>query len=683
MSSRIYMWALRCCFSGSALLCLMFGFSSVQAQTQEINRDHPPKSMVATRTSVAPKIDGNLDDPAWKGVAVATDFIQVEPINGAPPYQRSEIRVLYDDRAIYIGAMLYDHAPDSILTQLSNRDVGGQANADYFQVGFDTYDDDQNAFVFSVSAAGVQTDSRVSQLGEDVVWDAVWKSEVKIVENGWIVEYEIPYMAVRFPKKEVQRWGMQFRRIIRRRRESSTWNFVDRAVEGAVNQFGALEDLRDIQPPVRLSLTPYISAYVDRYSPGNSGGTAQNSRFFNAGADLKYGLTESFTLDMTLVPDFGQVVSDNQVLNLSPFEVRFQENRPFFTEATELFNIAGIFYSRRIGGVPRNIYSVTDSLAENESIAENPTKTNLLNAFKISGRTSKKLGLGVFNGITGNANATVTTPEGDSRDVLTQPFTNYNVLVADQSFKNNSYLSLINTNLLEARGYMANVTASRFRLADRTNTWFVEGSGVLSQKWADIRDGAPSLGHAYYYRMGKASGNFVFDVGENVESHTYDPRDMGFLFANNEFTNYGNIAYNIYKPVGPFRGIFNRAEFNTTSLYQPRRFSSFSMNYNTFFQLKSFDFTGFWLWTTPTESYDFFEPRVPGRVLNNPWQWGWGMFLSTNYARRLAFDINLDFGWTPDIEGTSRSVRVSPRFRVNDKLQLIHSANISQRQNDR
>lgn len=639
------------------------------------------KTTHAVRTAVAPKIDGRLDDAAWQQIAPATDFSQVRPVNGARASQRTEVRIIYDNSAVYVGAMMYDSAPDSVLKQLGKRDVG-ENNSDLFQIGLDTYDDDQNAFVFAVSAAGVQTDMRVSQLGEDVVWDAVWKSAVGFTGEGWIAELEIPYSALRFPKKEVQHWGVQLLRVIRRHRETVAWNFVDLAVDGTVNQFGALEGIRDVDPPVRLQLTPYVSGYVERNSPARGSGDPGSTQYlFNAGADLKYGISESFTLDMTLVPDFGQVVSDNQVLNLSPFEVRFQENRPFFTEGTELFNIAGVFYSRRIGGFPRNFSAAYDSLGTDETVIENPTKTRLLNAFKLSGRTPKKTGLGLFNAMTGPSRAVIRGEAGD-REVVTQPFTNYNVAVIDQSLRNNSYLSLINTNLLGADGYMANVTAARFKLADASNTWYAIGSGASSQKWDDVGVGNPDIGYKYFYEIGKGSGNFTFNLGQNVESHNYNPNDMGFLMAPNEFSDWAAVSYNVYKPVWKFIGIYNRIRANHQMLYKPRRFSRLGFNSNHWVQFKTFDNTGIWLWSNPVDRYDFFEARVIGRAFVNPPAHGGGWWFSSNYARRAAFDLNLGMDRTPGFDFRGVFFNISPRFRVNDKLQLIFNYRDNDMRND-
>ena len=645
----------------------------------------------AAPTTEAPRIDGKLTELAWKEAIPLTGFSEFEPNNGVDASERTEVRIIYDNVAIYIGAKMYDSKPDEIARQLGDRDSGDDVNTDIFGIGLDTYDDDQNAFVFLVSAGGVQTDARLSQLGWDQVWDAVWNSSVQIDEDGWTAEIEIPYSALRFPAKEVQTWGVQCRRDLRRTRQTFFWNYQGRDIDGDVNQWGELQGIEGIDPPLRLSLLPYVSYYRQFQSSGsNSNEPTRASGLFNAGADVKYGISESFTLDMTLVPDFGQVVADNQVLNLSPFEVFFQENRPFFTEGTELFNIAGVFYSRRIGALPRKFWNLQDSLAQNanpadtlangdprvvEEVTSNPTATKLVNAFKISGRTQKKTGLGFFNAMTSRSAATVYSEELGAREVETQAFTNYNVSVLDQSISSNSLFSLINTNRIEKDGFMANVTAGRIKLADNKNNWYFFSNGAMSQRWLNIREDSVQRGGKYYGEIGKNNGNLTFNIGQNIETDTYNPNDMGFLMAPNEFTTFARVRYNIYKPFWKLVGQFNSLSIRRQSLFKPQLYQNTGINYDSWFQFKTFDFTGIFLFANPGRRYDYFESRN-GQVLNLPGSWGGGGFLSTNYARRWALDVNFNFWRQPGFDAQGMNMSVSPRFRFSDRFQVIHNLNL-------
>ena len=332
------------------------------------------KSVNAIRTLVAPKIDGLLDDSCWASADIADGFIQRDLHPGLPSEQKTEVRILYDNVAIYVNAHCYDTSPDSILRELSTRD--SEANAETFGVFFDTYDDDINAFGFFVTSAGTQIDARYSDNGQDFNWNAVWMSAVKINKTGWDIELKIPYSALRFSKLDIQKWGLNIIRKVRRIRETSFWNSVDPKINALVRQFGHLEGLRNLKPPVRLSLTPYVAGIMNHY-PYNDANVKDLTYNASGGMDVKYGLSDAFTLDMTLVPDFSQVQSDNQVLNLSPFEVQFQERRPFFTEGTELFNKGDLFYSRRVGGLPLNYNSVNSKLMDGEKVINNPSQTQL------------------------------------------------------------------------------------------------------------------------------------------------------------------------------------------------------------------------------------------------------------------------------------------------------------------
>ena len=260
----------------------------------------------AIRVTTPPKIDGELNEAVWDNIPVATDFFQFDPYNGEPATQKTEIKIVYNDNALFIGAMMFDTAPDSILTGLAKRDDFEYINADIFTIDISPYNDGLYAFSFKVSASGVQGDEKLSPYEKDVNWDAVWESCVKINDKGWVAEIKIPYSAIRFPKKDIQIWGINFWRNIRRKREWATWTFVNKKVSSVLAQSGELTNLENIKPPLRLSVSPYLSAYLEKNSSN------KNWRcFFNGGMDLKYGINESFTLDMTLIPVFGQVESDD------------------------------------------------------------------------------------------------------------------------------------------------------------------------------------------------------------------------------------------------------------------------------------------------------------------------------------------------------------------------------------
>ncbi|MCK4638209.1 MAG: hypothetical protein KAT33_02205 [Bacteroidales bacterium] len=646
---------------GSLLLIIICLITfNLSAQTNK-------KQVKAIRVTTPPKIDGELNEAIWDNIPVATDFFQFDPYNGEPATQKTEIKIVYNDNALFIGAMMFDTAPDSILTGLAKRDDFEYINADIFTIDISPYNDGLYAFSFKVSASGVQGDEKLSPYEKDVNWDAVWESSVKINDKGWVAEIKIPYAAIRFPKKDIQIWGINFWRNIRRKREWATWTFVNKKINSVLAQSGELTNLENIKPPLRLSVSPYVSAYLEKI-PSN-----KNWRcFFNGGMDLKYGINESFTLDMTLIPDFGQVESDDIELNLSPFEIKYDEKRQFFTEATEIFNKGGIFYSRRIGTIPVGYYEVEDSLKKGERIISNPSETQLINATKISGRTKKGLGIGFFNAMTSNTYAVIADSNGNEHNFKTQPFTNYNMIVFDQSLKNNSYISIANTNLLRAKDkYSANVTATDFKIVDKTNIYAVGGKFIVSQKYNSNEK--PDFGYRYSFFTGKISGNFIIIYSQNVESDKYDPNDMGFLYNNNEFTNEIEMEYNIYDPFWKLLNWYNNLSIEYSSLYKPRKYTDFEIFYNTRITTKKFLTMGFETHYEPFEVHDYFEARIPGRLFIRPSSYHFSYWLSTDYRKKLAFDCRLGY-WRAINKNNQYSYwyMLSPRLRLSDKIMLIY-----------
>ncbi len=635
-----------------------------------VNAQHERREISATRINCKPQIDANLDEMIWAECKPATNFTQFEPYNGGKPLNNTEVKFAYDDEALYIAAKMYDKNPENILTELSTRD-NFDVNSDLIILTLLPYDDGLNAYKFMVSASGIQADMRISSNGGDTNWDAVWVSEAKITDYGWVVEAKIPYSAIRFPIKDIQKWGLNISRSVRKEREWSTWSFIDKTVNGDLSQSGLLTGIFDIKPPVRLSLTPYVSGYVEKYQDNEN-----VSYSVNGGLDLKYGINESFTVDMTLIPDFGQVQSDDQVLNLSPYETYYSEKRPFFTEGTELFNKGGIFYSRRVGSKPRNYNSVNQGIEDSiyTEVLENPMETKMINATKISGRTENGLGIGIFNAMTSETLARVIDATGKEQEVVTQPFTNYNLIVLDQSLKNNSYVSMYTTNMNVFKDdYFSNVAGGELNLKNKSNAYSVEGKGVVSQQYGE----ETNIGHHYYLNGGKYSGNFRFDATHQVVSDTYNPNDMGFLNRNNYTSNNLNLRYNVYKPFWKFLEIQNTVYANNSNLYSDGKFASFHFGYNFFAKTKrNFAFGGSADFE-PLGFHDYYEARSSGRVFKYEDVMMYSSWISSDYSKRFALDVNVG-RWQAGLYNLSSYwYRVGPRFRVNDKIMLVYNFNSS------
>jgi hypothetical protein len=278
------------------------------------------KTLQTIPTSEKITIDGKLEESIWQSVPVATDFIMFQPDNGkkVAENKKTEVRVLYDNEAIYIGALLYDDEPNKILKEITKRDEFG--TDDFFGIFINGYNDGQQNFQFFVNAADSQADCLATDNnGEDYSWDAVWESKAVITDFGWAVEMRIPYAALRFSSEKKQIWGINFFREIRRDREKYSWNYIDSKIGTFTQQNGTLEGIENIKTPTRLFFLPYASFYT--YANANQKTYGE----MKGGLDIKYGINDAFTLDAMLIPDFGQTKYDDRILNLSPFEQQFKE----------------------------------------------------------------------------------------------------------------------------------------------------------------------------------------------------------------------------------------------------------------------------------------------------------------------------------------------------------------------
>jgi hypothetical protein len=624
----------------------------------------PKKEIMAIRVSKKPLIDGILDDSVWKGVPIATNFVQHEPDNGQPSNYRTEAKFIYTDNALIVGVMMYDSDPKGIFSELSKRDEIN--NSDFILLLIDPFNNGLDAFEFALTSAGVQWDAKVVNNREDSSWDGVWKGATKVNGIGWSAEFEIPYSALRFPSKDVQVWGMNVIRNVQKVREKVTWNFIDKEEDGWINQSGILRGIENVQPPVRLSFTPYFSTYYDKYSDESKG-----EFNYRGGMDLKYGINESYTLDMMLIPDFGQVQSDDEILNLSPFETKFDEKRQFFTEATELFNRGNIFYSRRIGGRPINMGDADDDLKDGEEVIENPVESKIINATKISGRNTKGLGIGVLNAMTKNTYAIIKdTVTNESRKFKTQPFTNYNMLVLDQSLKNESYVSLFNTNkYVPEIDYMANVAGVEFVLKNAERTYRLEGKGIFSKRV--IESESNQKGHYHELEYGKISGKFNWNFYHRMISDDYNPNDMGFLNRNNQINNDLNFHYENYDPKGSILERRYVLRFRHETRYEPRRFARFTIFYNARVKFKNHTTIGMYGNFRPLHQYDYNEPRVDGMKLRKGSSAFAGMWISSDYRKAFAIDIRGDYGKRLSTDNLKTfSLEIEPRYRFSDRFTL-------------
>jgi hypothetical protein len=630
------------------------------------------KILQTNQTTENITIDGKIDEEIWKSTAEAKDFIMFEPDNGKPipENKRTIVKVVYDNSAIYIAALLYDNEPDKILKEITPRDNFGAS--DIFGVFINGFNDGQQDFQFFVNAADGQADCITTDSnGEDYSWDAVWKSKAVITDFGWAVEMRIPYAALRFSSEKKQTWGLNFFREIRRDRQKYSWNFIDSKLGTFTQQSGIMEGIEDIKPPTRLFLLPYSSFYINSNSSQKTYGTLKG------GLDIKYGINDAFTLDAILIPDFGQTKYDDQILNLGPFEQQFNENRSFFTEGTDLFSKGNLLYSRRIGGRP----SLYPNASPDEEIIDNPSSVNLINALKISGRTKGGLGIGILNAVTEKTYATIENIQtGETRKEEVEPLANYNVLVLDQRFRKNSSASFINTNVTRNGSFNdANVSALVWDLNTKKNTYNLSGN----LKYSFINAAEDKTGFSSNLNFAETSGNYRYSFGADLVTKDYDNNDLGINFETDYYSLYGNVNYRILNPTKYFNSF--RINYNMYSQFNKEtgKIQGNNINVNVNSNTKKNHYLGYGFSYNPLESFDFYEARTENRYVILPQRLGAFLYVSTNYNNKFAFDFNPSYTVFNETKRVTYEFSLGPIYRFSDRFSLNYNFNFARRNNNK
>jgi hypothetical protein len=418
------------------LIVVLVALTAVPARAQG------PAAVRAKRASAfrvadgAIHMDGRLDEPSWEQAPPMLDFVQKEPVEGAPPTESMDVRVVYDSSALYIGARMHKRPGSPIQAPMGRRDRPEQA--ENLQIALDTFHDRRTAYVFGVTAAGVRIDRFHRDDNEttfDEGYDPVWRARTHVTEQGWTAELWVPFSQLRFTGSSDQVWGLNIHRYIPELNEDDYWVPIPRTVTAWASRFGELGGIRGVQASQRLELLPYMaaaSAIKAQPDPANPFAGA-GSRQGRVGADVKVGVGSNLTLDATINPDFGQVEADPAEVNLSGVETFFDERRPFFTEGAGLLNLGAVgnfFYSRRIGGPPLSSAS--------GDFVNAPAASTILGAAKLTGRTSSGLSIGALGAVTGAEQAQVfmRATSLTSRVPVT-PQTSYAVARVQQEFGRN------------------------------------------------------------------------------------------------------------------------------------------------------------------------------------------------------------------------------------------------------
>ena len=544
------------------------------------SQSDPRPSVAATRRGNPVAIDGRLTESAWSAATPITEFHQQTPDEGRAPSERTEVRILFDANAVYVGARMYDAAgPDAVRKLLVRRDQLLDDNAsDKIALVLDPYHDRQTHVWFELNPLGVKGD----HLNGDASFDPVWEGAANIDSLGWTAEFRIPLSQLRFPRDSVQTWGFQIWRTLARRNESDMWAFWRNNESGGPGYFGTITGLALAQQPRQLELMPYVVS-KSRFELPRDGDPFRDTRETSArvGGDLKYNITSSFTLDATVNPDFGQVEVDPAVVNLSDFETTFQEKRPFFVANSSVFSFGGlscffcsnvsslnVFYSRRIGRKPQ-LADFTSGQAEYVDV---PDASTILGAAKITGRTRNGLELAVLEALTNKVTARYVSSPGDptlEREV--EPMTNYFVGRVRQNLrKGDTRVGMITTltnrfmsdsaerSLLRSNAQLVGTdiqhfwskrtysfwgqlavtnvagdtaamrrtqraSAHYFHRPDRQST----SDGLFDTRYDPTRTSL--RGYGFYGRLAKESGDWLWETAQNWRSPGFEVNDIAAL----------------------------------------------------------------------------------------------------------------------------------------------------------
>ncbi|MGM0706450.1 MAG: DUF5916 domain-containing protein, partial [Bacteroidota bacterium] len=626
---------------GLALLCSTATSGAGQTIEGAADREQPVLQAYPTTEEIT--VDGYLDEPVWRVAPAASDFVQFEPDEGAPPSQQTTVRILYGEAGLYIGAMLHDDAPEQIQNRLTRRDNRNQA--DWFEVSIDSRFDQQTAYTFAVNAAGVQRDG-LRRERTDTSWDAIWDSSVQITDAGWSVEMHIPYSMLRFSKADTQRWGLQIERRIPRTGERLEWAFTPRTERGGrpVAEYGILDNLQDLNPRRNVQVFPYAISQVD-ISEGDTPGEHKVDQRMDTGADVKVGLGSNFSVHATINPDFGQVQSDPARLNLSAFETFFSERRPFFTQGSQFFDFdqqgGNLLYTRRIG-----------------------SEAPIIGATKLTGRRAGGLSIGGMAALEGSS----FSPERYYGVVnLKQEIGTYSdvggMLTAFDGPRNGQH-----------RRTVSGGTNWDLRFVD--NTYQIRGHASFTHR-NPIRmpDRSARTGFSASTRLARVRGATTYRVRGRIVDDRFNTNDLGRIRENN-YTRMRVRAEHEFNDGQSF-GTFQRAQalllFSQSWTYDEGLSRGLGHYGRTSWTLQNF--SRIWLWTSSDYlfgGYDVFETRSQGPRAR-PREFEIGLSLRSDTRRDWRVQPRVSTTVRED-GGTGYDVSLGGSWDVNQYLSLSLSS---------
>jgi len=568
------------------------------------------KTFQAPKLDQIPALDGTMDEPCWQKAGLADGFTTSTPVFGQIPEHPISVRMFYADDALYIGATF---------GAAHLRDDGSARDAfagDWFSVAFDTWNDDQHAFLFAITAGGAQIERQIAGPDTETNWDAVWQSAVTRRADGWSVEMRIPFTALRFPKGYMQNWGLQFTRYDLNKGEVCTWNPQNPLVGDAVLQYGNLEGLENIHQAQRRRLSAYSENQYFRQTKDVFG---LNSRFldFNLGLDAQVGIGSNATLDFTVLPsselniDLREGATNPRSIDLLNAKIMVNP-RQLNAESALLFGRSEIswqqpqlnldYLTKRLGGLGQEV------------IISKRQEAQVLNVARFSTRTRKNFGFGVYNALLGPTGVVLRDLGGTEEKRVLQPLSNYTMFTAEKVLRNNSWINLSNATLLAGPLYRTNISAADIRLRDRSNKYEIAGNGQLA--FQETAPDTATVSYQYRVSVAKSNGAWRWRIGHNLFSETlasltnsyYSDRNYEVLKTNSD----ASVGY---RDIKPGKRYLNRSAYLTARKFRtdPVDFTAFADVLTHRFQRWSVQVQSNFVGTTTrynTGGNNFLERRV-------------------------------------------------------------------------
>ncbi len=656
------------------------------------------KQYKATRISVAPNINGILDDIAWQSGTWIDDFTQNEPFNGRAASQRTEFKILFDDDNLYVAIKAFDTSPDSIVNRLTRRD---EADGDLVGIIFDSFHDLRTGFLFGVSSAGVKYDQMFTNDGQnqDSSWDPNWWVKTSVNSEGWIAEMKIPFSQVRFEKNSSDVWGLEMARILYRKNETDFWQHIPKDAPGLVHLFGELSGLDQIKPRKIFDVTPYGVAKAETFKAESENPFLAKGRSskLNAGIDAKIGVTNNMTMDLTINPDFGQVEADPSQVNLSAYETFFSEKRPFFIEGNNITNFGlgigdggigndNLFYSRRIGRQPQGFPELKDGWS-----ASVPASTTILGAAKLTGKNKNGLSVGFVEAMTAEEKAVIDTLGGRKYETV-EPLTNYLIgrvqkdinggktIIGGIFTSTNRVLDANLSNFMHKAAYTGGVDFTQY-FKDKNwmfnvNAAFslVEGSKkalLLTQQssaryfqrpdndYTVLDSNRTSLaGSGGRMQIQKLNGHWNFIGAAIWKTPGFETNDLGYIREADQILSVIWGQYNQWEP----KGIYQRFNVNA-DIYNVNNFGGDwvgnGLEWNANMGLKNY-----WdVWTGGSLNSSSLSTGMlrGGPMMKLPGNVNARIGFSTDYRKKLVFDANANIssGFENDTKDVSTGIGIT------------------------